>query len=170
MVFHREVFVIADTRGRVLGRLVQWLCTVTLVALWSNPLFAQGTLAVSSGTAAANGNATLNLTLTSPGGSEPAGLQWTLTYAPTDIASISASVGASGNAAGKSLTCSASSGSYACLLAGFNTTLMQNGVAAVVSVTIASGVASTTINVTNTLGVSAVGASLPVSGVGRSEE
>src|ERR1035438_9594917 len=166
MVFHREVFVIADVRGRVLGRLVQGLCTVTLVALCSNPLFAQGTLALSSGTAAANGNATLNLTLTSPAGSEPAGIQWTLTYSPTDIVSISAIAGTSGTAAGKSITCAASSGSYMCLLVGLNTNVMQNGVAAVVSVTISPGVASTTINVTNTLGATAAAAALPINGVG----
>ena len=146
--------------------LIQALSIVAFLFLSINCVFAQGTLALSSGTAAANSSAALNLTLTFPAGSEPAGLQWTLTYSPTSIISISAIAGASANAAGKSLYCSASSGSYICLLAGLNTAVMQNGVVAVVSVTIGSGVASTTINVTNTLGASAEGNPLPINGVG----
>ena len=157
---------ITDVRGRVLSRLVQGLCAVILLALSVNPLIAQGTLALSSGGAAPNGSATLNLTLASPAGSEPAGIQWTLTYSPTNIVSISAIAGASGAAAGKSLSCSASSGSYICLLVGLNSNVMQNGVAAVVNVTMASGVPSTTINVTNTLGATAAATSLLINGFG----
>jgi len=52
---------------------------------------------LSSATASAAGSATLNLTLTSPTGSEPAGVQWTLSYSPAAIASISAG-GATSNA------------------------------------------------------------------------
>ncbi len=47
-----------------------------------------------------------------------------------------------------------------------NNNVIQNGVVAVVSVTIASGVASTAINVINLLGASAGGAPLPMNGVG----
>jgi uncharacterized protein (TIGR03437 family) len=150
----------------VLGRLVQVFCTVALLVLSTIPLVAQNAVTLSSGTASAGGTATLNLTLTSAAGSEPAGLQWTLAYSPTSIVSIGAIAGANANAAGKSLTCAAHSGSYICLLAGMNNTVIQNGVVAVVSVTIASGVSSATINPLNTLGVTAGGTALPTNGVG----
>jgi trimeric autotransporter adhesin len=137
---------------------------LSLLILSANLLFGQGTLALSSGTAAANGSAALQLTLTSPAGAEPAGLQWTLAYSPTDV-SIGAVAGASGAAAGKSLTCVSRSGSYMCVLAGLNGTLLQNGVVAVVTATIVSKVAYTIIAVTNTLGAGAMGNSLPINGV-----
>ncbi|MBZ5586037.1 MAG: hypothetical protein LAQ30_28375, partial [Acidobacteriia bacterium] len=153
---------------RSLNRLAQALLAATLLLSPASPLFGQAALGLSSATAAADGSATLNLSLSSPAGSEPAGVQWTLAYAPSDIISISAVAGPSATAAGKSLNCSLTSGAYACLLAGMNTTPMQNGVVAVVSVTIASGIAGAPISVTNALGVSPGGNSTPVNGAGGS--
>src|SRR5450759_4762412 len=167
-MLHPGVFVDYGWRfgGRVLSQLVQVFCTVTLLVLSTSLLFAQGALTLSSVTAPAGGTATLNVTLVSPADSRPAGLQWTLAYSPTNIVSISAIAGASANAAAKSINCAASSGSYVCLLIGLNTNVIQDGVVAVVSVRIASGVASTAINAIDTLGVSAGGGPLPMNGVG----
>src|ERR1035441_9363379 len=109
----RLAFVFSDIFKRALSRAVQGTLIIAALVSAASPSFGQDTLALSSGTAAANGAATLNLSLTSPTGSEPAGLQWTLTYSPGDIVSMSAVAGTSATTAGKSLTCSASSGSYA---------------------------------------------------------
>src|ERR1700691_4346133 len=62
-------------------------------------------LALSSGTAAANGSVSLSLALTSPAGSEPSAIQWTLSYPPANVVSISVSAGAAVTAAGKTLSC-----------------------------------------------------------------
>ncbi len=121
---------------------------------------------MSSATADANGNATLNLTLTSPAGSEPAGLQWTLGYSPADVVSIGAIAGAASTAAGTSLTCAASLGYYTCVQAGLTGAVIQNGVVAVVNATLASRIATTAIVVTNVLGANAAANSLPISSVG----
>jgi len=128
----------------------------------------QSTLSLSSGSADTNGNATLNLTLSAPTGGEPAGLQFALTYSPSEIVSIVSAAGASAKAADKSIKCALGSGSYFCLLAGVNSKVMQNGVVAVVSVKLATGVAATTINVTKTLGANTKGTGLPVNGTGAS--
>src|SRR5580704_2292652 len=77
-------------------------------------------LALSSGTATLNGTVALSLGLTSPTGSEPSALQWTLTYAPASVVSISSSSGPAVIAAGKTLTCSAASGTYTCVASGMN--------------------------------------------------
>ncbi len=148
------------------SRPIQLILVAVLPALLVSPLLAQGTLALSPATSLSNGVATSYLTLTSPFGSEPAGLQWTLTYPPTSVVSINAVAGASSIAAGTTLSCAAIPGSYTCVLAGPHGTVMQNGVVAVVGVAIAPGVASMAISVTNTLGASASANSLPVIGVG----
>ena len=110
----------------------------------------------------------LNLSLTSPAASEPAGLQWTLTYSPAYISSITASAGAAATAAGKFLLCSATSGSYTCLLTGLNTNVIQNGVAAVVTVTVSANLTQTSIGITNALGTSPAGDTIPIAATGGS--
>src|SRR6266481_399462 len=102
--------------------------------------FAQiDSLALTSGTAAANGTVSLNLNLTSPAGSEPASVQWTLTYPAANVVSISASAGAAATTAGKTLSCVAGSGSYTCMASGLNATTIANGTVAVVNLTMVAG-------------------------------
>src|ERR1035437_8768520 len=62
------------------------------------------------------GPSTVNLT--SPSGSEPATLQWTLTYRASDVVSISASAGAAAANASKTLSCSSATGAYSCVVSG----------------------------------------------------
>jgi uncharacterized protein (TIGR03437 family) len=154
-----------NLRVRLLGKLAHRVGLLTFVLTSASALFGQGTLVLSSGTTV-GGTVALDLTLTSPAGSEPAGLQWDLTYSATDVVSINAAAAGSAVAAGKSISCSSSSGTYRCLLAGLNTSLIQNGVVAVVTVTIGNGVASTTIGVTNTLGATLDGHALSIRGIG----
>src|ERR1019366_98249 len=154
-----------DLRMRALRELAQRVGLLTFVLTSSSALFGQGALVLSSGTTA-GGTVALDLTLTSPTGSKPAGIQWDLTYSATDVVSINAVAAGTAVTAGKSINCSSSSGTYRCLLAGLNSSLIQNGVVAEVTVTIAAGVASTTIGVANTLGATLDGHALYVSGTG----
>ncbi len=119
-------------------------------------------LVLASGSTTSGGTVSLNLSLTSPAGHEPAGIQWTLGYSSSDIVSISGAAGPAATAAGKSVMCSGSPGSYICLLTGINQNVVSNGVVAVITVTLSPTVtASTSISLVNTLGASQLGS--PVS-------
>jgi hypothetical protein len=129
------------------------LKTVTLIGLLCSgtSAFGQDSLALSSGSTTQGGTTALNLSLTSPAGSEPAGIQWTFAYSSSDIVSITAAAGPAATAAGKSVVCAGIPGSYTCLLTGVNASVVSDGVAATVSVTLSPTVTgSTPISVTNT--------------------
>ena len=125
------------------------------------------TLALSSGTTAQGGTATLGLSLTSVSGGQVAGLQWTLNYSPSDVTAITVAPGSAATAANKSVACVQGTGTYMCLLAGMNNTVLGDGVAATVSVTLSPTVTtSTAISVTNALGASPSGSPVSVTGSG----
>src|SRR5215472_14461232 len=99
-----------------IARVLWFISTITyspiaiaLIALAAaSPRVCSGqSLALTSGTALANGSVSLNLNLTSPTGSEPVALQWTLTYPAANVVSISEAPGLSANNAGKTLNCAA---------------------------------------------------------------
>ena len=141
--------------------------TLAILFLFANqPSFGQtDTLSLSSGVAAADGTVALSLTLASATGAEAA-LQWTLTYPASSVTYISATSGAAALAASKTVTCAGGSGSYRCIASGMNANVIPNGVVANVNLTIAAGVTSIAIGVTGTLGASAQGTALAVSGIG----
>jgi hypothetical protein len=112
-------------------------------------------LALSSGTAGSNGGIALNLSLTSPAGSEPTAVQWTLTYPPANVVSISVNSGAAITAAGKSLNCFGGGGTFSCVASAMNSAIISNGVVGVVNLTMAAGLTNTSI------GISSSGASSP---------
>lgn len=122
-----------------------------------------GSLSLASGTTTQGGTVSLNLGFTSSG-SQPAGLQWTLTYNASDITSISVAPGPAATAAGKTTTCAGTSGSYMCLATGINANTIGNGAVAVVTVTVSPGVTSTTIGLSNTLGATLAGTAYAVTG------
>ena len=128
-------------------------------------------LALSSGVTTPGGTVSLNLSLSSASGSQPAGIQWTLAYSPSAIVAISASAGAAATAAAKSLSCTGSAGSYTCFLtglasSGLNANIIQNGVVAVLTVTMSATSPGTTINVTNPLASSAAGGAIQTTATG----
>lgn len=123
-------------------------------------------LALSSGTAPANRTASLNLALTSPAGNEPVALQWRFSYPAGNVLSISAVAGSSATNAGKALSCTAGSGTYTCLAWGMNKNTIQNGTVAIVNLTIAASVASTSIVIVNAAAASSSGQSLNASVTG----
>jgi hypothetical protein len=128
--------------------------------------FGQDALALSSGAATQGGTIALSLSLTSPAGSEPAAIQWTLTYDAGEVASIAAVAGASASAADETIVCYSSAGSYTCMVAGMNDAIIQNGVVAVINLTMASSAATTTVSVTEVAGATA--AADPISMTGTS--
>jgi len=123
-------------------------------------------LSLSSGGATPGGTVSLNLSLSSSSGSQPAAIQWTFVYSTSDIVAISASAGAAATAAGKSLSCAGSPGSYVCLLTGLNGNVIQNGVVAVLSVTLSAASSGTTISVSNPLGASASAGAIQTTATG----
>jgi len=150
---------------RLLSALSRSLLLVLLLAVARGVAFGQDTLALSSGDAEGN-SIPLNLSLSSPVGSEPAGVQWTLTYAAADVASIDAVAGSSAAAANETIACFAGAGSYTCLLSGMNDEVMQNGVVAVINVTLTSSAVATPISLTNVVGASAAGSPIFMTGAG----
>lgn len=135
--------------------------TLTLTPTTSSP-----TLTLSSGSGTPGSTISLNLTLTYPGGSEPAGLQWTLSYSASAFTSVTMTAGPALTAAGKTLSCTSRTGSYACIASGLNTTNISAGVVAVASVRLSSGFTSGVISVVNTYAVSGAGAGITISGAG----
>ena len=132
-------------------------------AFFANVSFGQtDSLILSSGSAASDGTVSLNLNLTSASGHIPVGVEWTLTYSPSDVTAISVTVGPAATAAGKTLSCSASLGAYTCLASGMNTTAISNGAVAYVDLTIAAGVSATSVGLTNSAGSSTSGRRIPV--------
>src|ERR1035438_7848890 len=80
--------------------------------------------------------------LTSPSGSQPSTLQWTLTYPASQVVSISASAGAAAANASKTLSCSSAAGAYSCVVSGMNAGTISNGAVAVLDLSLAAGVSS----------------------------
>src|SRR5688572_19555108 len=150
-------------RQRVRWSTLAILAIPILLMLSTNISFGQN-LALSSGTAGSNGTISLNLNLTSAAGNEPAGVQWTLTYPLSNVVFISASPGATG--AGKTLSCSSSSGAYTCLASGMNAAIIPNGTIAVVNLTMAAGTSTTSIGISNSLGASPSGNAMSLTGTG----
>ena len=126
-------------------------------------------LVLASGVTNPGGTVSLNLSLDSPSGSQPAGLEWTFAYLPSNIVAISAAAGQAATDASKSLSCAGSpgSGSYTCFLTGLgpdglNANIMQNGVVAVLTVTVSTAASGTAINISNALGTSVAGSAIPI--------
>jgi hypothetical protein len=129
------------------------MATIGLVA----PLGLTDSLSLTSGSAGSDGQASLNLNLTSPAGNEPTAIQWTVTYPLSNVVSLSVAEGPAASAAGKTLNCVAGAESYTCMLSGSNMTIMSNGPVAVVSLTMASGASTTPIGLIESLGSSGAG-------------
>ena len=130
--------------------------------------YAQGpSLSLASGSALKGGALSLNLSLNAAT-SIPAGLQWTLSYSPSDISSLSATAGPALTGAGKTLNCNSSTGSVMCLASGMNATNINSGVVAVVTATLSPTSSSSldSIPISNVMGALGDGTSLSVSGTG----
>src|SRR5688572_20266480 len=143
-----------------------------LVALFTvlasgNCLFAQNSsLSLGSGLGVRGGSVSLNLSLT-VSGSAPSALQWKLSYATSNVSSISIAAGPALTAKAKGVNCRSTSGSIICLASGTNANTIGSGVVAVVTVNLTptSG-SSVPITISNLLGSSPAGTGMFVSGTG----
>ena len=108
-------------------------------------------LTLSSESTVPGGSATLTLSLTTP--AAVAGLQWTLTYSPAHITTLSVTAGPAALLAGKSVRCAGSAGVYRCLLTGMNAVPVSGGVIAQVNVTVGALTGFAPIRVSGALGV-----------------
>jgi uncharacterized protein (TIGR03437 family) len=130
--------------------------------------FAQtASMSLAAATGSAGGTVSLPISLTSTG-TQPAALQWTVTYAPSDIVSVNVAAGAAATAAGKTIQCNIAPGSTLCILSGLNTTTIANGVVATLSIKLAVSPSSTSIPVslTGVVGASAAGLAISSTGSG----
>lgn len=125
-------------------------------------------LALSSGSASAGGNVSLNLSLASTS-RLPASLQWTLTYPTASVTRVSVTIGSAASPVSKSLTCATGSGTAACVIWGLNKTSTANGTVAVVNVTLAASATGTvSVGVGGVVAAAANGTAISAAGIGGS--
>jgi len=147
----------------MLFRLFCLILFATIAAL------AQGdTLNLSQGTATTAGTISVNVSLQSSSGQQPAGVQFTLSYSPVDFTAIRVTAGPSAIAAGKSVECAGSASAYNCIVAGFNSSAVPDGVLAVVSLTVSPTTLDTTslVQLQDALAASSTGIAIPISVTG----
>jgi hypothetical protein len=142
--------------------------------VFAHALFGQGlpsrqvSLTLSSGSANLSSTVSLSLEVTSSPGSEPAGLQWTLAYPAGDLVPVGVVAGSALTVAGKSIYCNGRIGTITCLGVGLNTNPITNGIAAVVSLSLAPSTASSIlpISIGGTIAVLGSGDAIPLAGTG----
>ena len=142
-------------------------CCYVLLIGFSSVLHGQvDSLTLSSGNGT-SGSVTLTLSLNSPAGNEPAGLEWVLSYPSANVTSVTAAVGSPVTAAGKTLTCYQDpvAGSLTCVAAGMNSNIIPNGTVASVTFTMVASAPTTAVTVTPT-GSDGAGGALNMSGAG----
>lgn len=93
---------------------------------------AQVTLSMDSGNAVAGTSTKLDLSMS---GSQPAALQWSLTYPTSTISSVIFSASPTAQAAGKTLNCATGTGFVSCVLYGLNMNAIPSGMVAAATVT-----------------------------------
>ena len=142
----------------------------SVLVLFSGSLaFAQNSLSLASGSTVQGGTVSLNLNL-SAGTSAPSGVQWTLSYSPTDIVSVSLAAGPALTAVSKTLNCASKTGSVTCLASGSNASTIASGVLAVVTATVSSSSTDTldTLAMSNAVAVAGDGSFDAITATGGS--
>ncbi len=133
-----------------------------------NSLCGQTALTLSSASASSSsGVVSLNLSLTSPAGVAPAGLQWTIN-APADVTGIAVTAGPSLTAAAKSVSCAGTPAAYICVASGVNSNTIPNGVIATLAFSLSSISSTTPIELAGALAASLQASAITVSDTGGS--
>ena len=133
------------------------------IVLWASGVAnAQTCIVLSPPTSAANGAASLDLSLYSARGKEPATLQWTLQYPSSSMQTLTVDDGPALISAGKTMICSGDAAAYNCLAVGTNTKTIGNGIIAKLTAVLAPGVNTPTILIQSGLGASSAGFLIPV--------
>ncbi len=122
-------------------------------------------IAIGSGTGIPGSGVSVPMTLTTSGGVKPSSLQWTMAYS-SDISNVVVAAAANATNAGKSVTCSSTSGKTTCVVYGMNSNLLSDGLFASVTLTVASGTVSpsTTILVNGAVSDDLSGGAIPAIG------
>lgn len=130
----------------------------------------QTVISLGSGTASKGGSVALSLSLANGSGLQSGALEWALSYSSSDIASVSVAAGASLSAAGKSLSCSSSSGNTKCVAYGLNQNAIGNGTIAAATLNIASNApdSSIVVSVSPVVISNPAGSSVSTAGTGGS--
>ena len=130
-----------------------------LLAFLISGLYAQTPcLSLSSAAVAADGTASLELSLRSASEMlQPASLQWKLQLPSSGISTLTVEDGPAATAAGKTVICGGSAPTYTCLAVGANAQTIANGVIAKVAVVLTRDVTAAVIAITNPIGASADG-------------
>ena len=135
-----------------------------LAALFSWNAAAQtAALSLASGTGSPGSVVTLNLSVSATS-TQLAGLQWTVNYSTTDIASLTVT-----SAQSASLTCNNTAGTSTCVEYGTNSNTISNGAVAAIAFTLSSTTrdASSAIQVQNGHAASAEGSAIPTTTSGN---
>ena len=101
-----------------------------------------GTLSLSSGSAAPGASVTLNVSLNSST-TPPASLEWTLSYSTVDFSSVTIAAGPVAMGANKSVSCATGDGKSRCIVSGLNDATIPNGVVATMSLTVSTSTTDT---------------------------
>src|SRR5262249_5615053 len=115
---------------------------VVVAGMLASAAAAQDSLSLSTGSAPPGGSVALDLTLNSVSGGDPAAVQWTFSYSPTDVTSVAVSAGPAATGANKSISCAAGSGTYTCLASGNSSAAMTSGTIAVATFQLSSTASS----------------------------
>jgi uncharacterized protein (TIGR03437 family) len=124
-------------------------------------------LTVSSAAGEAGSSVTLGISSASTPDLQPAGLQWTLRFAPADFTSIEVAAGPAAAAARKDIYCVSGIDFCRCLLAGANSDPIPDGVIATATLHIGATTAhSSTVRLDDVIAVSSAGSGVPASAAG----
>jgi hypothetical protein len=124
---------------------------LTLILIGLVSIAQASDLSLSSPVVNPGATATLGMALT-VAGKAPAGVEWAIGYSPAQISGISITSGPAASAAAKSLSCASGAGAATCLLTGMNTNMIGSGVVAWLNATMAPGVTTASIQVSNPIG------------------
>ncbi len=98
----------------------------------------QVSLSLASGSTTPGGSVTVNLALANSGGSQPAAVQWSMTYSAADISGVTVVDGSAATAASKTVVCNSTSGSAICIVSGLNDNAIASGALASITFNVAS--------------------------------
>jgi hypothetical protein len=120
-------------------------------------------VALSSATVVPEEVASLDLFLDASSGARPSAIQWTFRYSNSGIRRFAVEDGPALGSVAKTVICSGDASALKCLIVGLNSEAIPDGVVARVSAVLESGVNSTTILVSDALGVSGNGDPISIS-------
>jgi hypothetical protein len=151
--------------SRVLTKAIELAGVAILLS--SAGLAQTASLSLASGSGARGSVVNLNLSLTSTV-SQPAAVQWTVTYLTSDFSALTVTAGAVATAAGKSISCNNTSGVSKCVVYGVNSNTMASGVVATLAFTISGSTTNTSsaIQVTNQTSATLAGLAMTSSASG----